>query len=308
MNYIVCFGSSLQIMSQVHEVSSYLELIKSPNRYHLIIVGMTHETLAFSERITGVTFVKTNPYLFDLSLLENQIHKDEVQEILFASGNYPAMYATKIGYRLNCFVENGVIAHSHQEGIIQKYVYSNNLVQTQTVLGPLCLSIAKGFNEVYATHTLSYESIEYEPSRLQKSHHHTLVTTDAQVSLADAKYVCILGKGMMSQANCDHARLLAKSLDFEVGATRPVCYQAWSSMSSLIGVSGTLLSSDLVLCLGVRGASALTYGIKKAKTVIAINRDIDAPIFKHCDVGLVMDTQTFLIELDKIVKSGDYSE
>jgi quercetin dioxygenase-like cupin family protein len=87
-----------------------------------------------------------------------------------------------------------------------------------------------------------------------------------------------------------------------VGATRPPVLQHWVEEERLIGQTGKTVRPGLLLSIGTSGAVQYTAGIREAKTIVAINRDQNSPIFQIADVGVVTDAKTFLPILTSKVK------
>jgi len=114
------------------------------------------------------------------------------------------------------------------------------------------------------------------------------------VSLEDASIVIAGGMGLGSKEQFDLLKELAELLEGEVGATRPVILSGWAEEDKLLGQTGKSVKAKLVISIGTSGALQYTTGIQGAETVIAINRDPNAPIFRIADLGLVADGKTVL--------------
>jgi len=121
--------------------------------------------------------------------------------------------------------------------------------------------------------------------------------------LEDADVVVVGGKGLGSKENFQMLFELARLLDGEVGATRPVILSGWVDESRLLGQTGKSVKPKLLITAGTSGAVQYTTGIQGAETIIAINRDPHAPILKMADLGLVGDAKTVLsLLLEKLRK------
>ncbi|MBW2601924.1 MAG: FAD-binding protein [Deltaproteobacteria bacterium] len=120
--------------------------------------------------------------------------------------------------------------------------------------------------------------------------------------LEDAKVVVVGGAGMGNADNFRLVRELAAVLGGEPGATRPPVLQHWVDEGRLIGQTGKTVQPDLLLSIGTSGAAQYTAGITEAKTIVAINRDQNAPIFQVADLGIVGDAKTFLPLLTARIK------
>ena len=112
--------------------------------------------------------------------------------------------------------------------------------------------------------------------------------------LEDAKIVVAGGRGVKNLEGFNHIRELALLLGGEVGATRPAVDAHWTSHEQLIGQTGKSTKPDLLITCGTSGAVQYTAAIRGAGTIVAVNRDPHAPIFKIADFGVVADTLSFL--------------
>ncbi len=115
-----------------------------------------------------------------------------------------------------------------------------------------------------------------------------------KVSLEDASVVIAGGMGLRSKEQFELLYELAELLEGEVGATRPAILSGWADEERLLGQTGKSVKAKLVISIGTSGALQFTTGIQGAETVIAINRDPDAPVFRIVDLGLVADAAAVL--------------
>jgi electron transfer flavoprotein alpha subunit len=122
------------------------------------------------------------------------------------------------------------------------------------------------------------------------------------VDLSQAERIVAVGRGIKSQENVALAEELARVLGAEVGASRPICDSGWMPMDRQIGSSGQTVAPKLYLALGVSGAIQHVVGIKGARTIVAINKDPEAPIFEVADYGIVGDLFDVIPALIKELK------
>ncbi len=116
-------------------------------------------------------------------------------------------------------------------------------------------------------------------------------------TLSDAKFVIGGGHGLNSKANFDKLYDLAKYTNGQVGGTRRPIMNGWMPEHLQIGISGETIFSDLYLSLGISGAIQHVVGITDSKTIVAINKDPNAPIFKVADYCIIGDANEILEEL-----------
>ena len=109
------------------------------------------------------------------------------------------------------------------------------------------------------------------------------------VDLSQAERIVSVGRGIKEQANIPIAQKLAEALGAEIAASRPICDAGWLPMERQVGSSGQTVAPKLYLALGISGAIQHLVGMKGASTIVAINKDPDAPIFEVADYGIVGD-------------------
>ncbi|HEX5234181.1 MAG TPA: electron transfer flavoprotein subunit alpha/FixB family protein [Silvibacterium sp.] len=107
------------------------------------------------------------------------------------------------------------------------------------------------------------------------------------VDLSQAEVIVAVGRGIKEQKNLALAEDLAKALGGEVAASRPICDNGWLPLERQIGSSGQTVAPKLYFALGVSGAIQHIVGMKGSRTIVAINKDPEAPIFEIADVGIV---------------------
>ena len=109
------------------------------------------------------------------------------------------------------------------------------------------------------------------------------------VDLTQAERIVSVGRGIKGQEHIALAKQLAEALGAELAASRPICDAGWLPMERQIGSSGQTVAPKLYLALGISGAIQHVVGMKGARTIVAINKDAEAPIFEVADYGIVGD-------------------
>ena len=107
------------------------------------------------------------------------------------------------------------------------------------------------------------------------------------VDLTQAEVIVAVGRGIKEQKNIEIAKQLAEALGGEIAASRPICDSGWLPMDRQVGSSGQTVAPKLYLALGISGAIQHVVGMKGARTIIAVNKDSEAPIFEIADVAVV---------------------
>lgn len=122
------------------------------------------------------------------------------------------------------------------------------------------------------------------------------------VDLSTAPVIVSVGRGIGEQENLKLVEELASALGAELAASRPICDAGWLPMERQVGSSGQTVAPKLYLAVGISGAIQHLVGMKGAKTVVAINKDADAPIFEVADIGVVGDLFEVVPALTKAIR------
>jgi electron transfer flavoprotein alpha subunit len=109
------------------------------------------------------------------------------------------------------------------------------------------------------------------------------------VDLSQAERIVAVGRGIKSQEHIQLAEQLAKAMGAELAASRPICDAGWLPMDRQIGSSGQTVAPKLYVALGISGAIQHLVGMKGARTIVAVNKDAEAPIFEIADYGIAGD-------------------
>ncbi|MGA8872927.1 MAG: electron transfer flavoprotein subunit alpha/FixB family protein [Candidatus Acidiferrales bacterium] len=125
------------------------------------------------------------------------------------------------------------------------------------------------------------------------------------VDLTQAPILVSVGRGIKAPENIAMAEKLAKLMGGEISASRPICDEGWLPMERQIGSSGQTVAPKLYLALGISGAIQHVVGMKGSRTIAAINKDANAPIFEVADYGIVGDLFEVVPALIEELEKGD---
>jgi electron transfer flavoprotein alpha subunit len=109
------------------------------------------------------------------------------------------------------------------------------------------------------------------------------------VDLSQAERIVAVGRGIKGQEHLKMVEELAQALGAEIAASRPICDAGWLPMDRQIGSSGQTVAPKLYIALGISGAIQHLVGMKGSRTIVAINKDAEAPIFEIADFGIAGD-------------------
>ncbi|MFP4589111.1 MAG: FAD-binding protein [Candidatus Acetothermia bacterium] len=132
----------------------------------------------------------------------------------------------------------------------------------------------------------------------------TLTEGTAEASIENADVIVAGGRGVGSPENFELLEKLAKSLNGVVGCSRPVVEDGWMSKARQVGQSGKTVSPTVYIACGISGAIQHKVGIRDSDTIIAINKNPDAPIFELADLSIVGDLHEVVPELIEQVKGN----
>ena len=136
---------------------------------------------------------------------------------------------------------------------------------------------------------VSSANISIDESRLRQRPEAPFQEAKQAVDLSQAERIVAVGRGIKSQENIAVAEQLAKAFGAELAASRPICDNGWLPMERQIGSSGQTVAPKLYVALGISGAIQHLVGMKGSRTIVAINKDADAPIFEVADYGIQGD-------------------
>ena len=124
------------------------------------------------------------------------------------------------------------------------------------------------------------------------------------VDLSQAERIVAVGRGIKGPEHLALAQALAEALGAEVAASRPICDAGWLPMERQIGSSGQTVAPKLYVAVGISGAIQHVVGMKGARTIVAVNKDPEAPIFEVADYGYTGDLFEFLPALTAELQKG----
>ena len=133
------------------------------------------------------------------------------------------------------------------------------------------------------------QAVTIDDSKLRQKPEAPFQEAKQAVDLSQAERIVSVGRGIKSQENIAVAEQLAKAFGAELAASRPICDNGWLPMERQIGSSGQTVAPKLYVALGISGAIQHLVGMKGSRTIVAINKDAEAPIFEVADYGIQGD-------------------
>ena len=136
--------------------------------------------------------------------------------------------------------------------------------------------------------------VAIDPSSIRQAPDAPFQEAKQAVDLSQAERIVAVGRGIKGPEHLPLAQALAGALGAELAASRPICDAGWLPMDRQIGSSGQTVAPKLYVALGISGAIQHVVGMKGARTIVAVNKDADAPIFEVADYGFAGDLFEFL--------------
>lgn len=212
------------------------------------------------------------------------------------------LLAARLGARLQAAVSNdaATVVIEDNKPVIKHMVYGGLAFGSETLSSSFSIAtVATGtFDAASSNASLSGTAQVaqwVEPKQSIESKQPVVRTSVQQkagnsVELDKARLVVSVGRGIGSQENIAIAKALADSIGAEIACSRPVAEnEKWMEHERYVGISNLMIKPELYLAVGISGQIQHMVGANGAQTIVAINKDKNAPIFQFADYGIVGD-------------------
>jgi electron transfer flavoprotein alpha subunit len=267
-----------------------------------------------ASKVWAVDHALLNDYTADgyTSALEQLIQKSGPSLVLFPHTYQVRDYVPKLATRFKQSFVSDAIGVRAESGapVVVRQLFQGKLNSDVTLSGdgPRFVSIQAGawradlLEQGAATVETFAPSLD-APAIRQKPEAPFRESSRA-VDLSAASLIVSVGRGIKEKENIGIVEQLAQAMGAELAASRPICDAGWLPMERQVGSSGQTVSPKLYLAVGISGAIQHLVGMKGAKTIAAINKDADAPIFEVADYGIVGDLFEVVPALSEEVKKA----
>lgn len=230
--------------------------------------------------------------------LEALIQTTQPAYVVFPHSYQVRDFAPRLAARFGQVLIPDVIAMREQGG---EPLWVRQLMQgrlqadyRKTGSGPAFVSVQAGAFRAAETApatpaTLEPFAVTLSPSQIRTTAQPPFRDSAQTVDLGSANMIVSVGRGIKEQENIRIVEELAQALGAELAASRPICDNGWLPMERQVGSSGQSVAPKLYLAVGISGAIQHLVGMKGSKTIAAINKDENAPIFDLADYGIVGD-------------------
>lgn len=226
-----------------------------------------------------------------------QIIKSENPQFVIMSHTYQVRdFAPKLAARLGREVVGDCIRYTNSGGklVFTRRIFLGKLDADVSIEGdaPYFVTFQSGAfrgDNAEKGGSASVETVETEVGDLRMTPEEPFQEAKATVDLTKSEIIVAVGRGIKSEENIAVAQQLADALGADLAASRPICDSEWLPIDRQIGSSGQTVAPKVYIALGISGAIQHIVGMKNAGTIIAINKDAEAPIFDIADYGIVGD-------------------
>ena len=260
--------------------------------------GLAHEIAQYDlEKVFVAKNEKLAPYTPDAfaDAWQQIIEKTNPQYVIMAHTYQVRDFAPKVAARLGKEVVGDCIRYRSENGklVLTRRIFLGKLDADVTVEGdaPYFITFQSGAfrGENAEKGTAQIETIDVEIGEIRMTPEEPFQEAKASVDLTKSGIIVAVGRGIKSQENIAVAQQLADILGADLAASRPICDAEWLPIDRQIGSSGQTVAPKVYFALGISGAIQHIVGMKNAGTIVAINKDKEAPIFDIADYGIVGD-------------------
>jgi len=226
---------------------------------------------------------------------ESIIKKENPQFVVMAHTYQVRDFAPKVAARLGKEVVGDCIRYKADGGKLTftRRIFLGKLDADVTVGGdaPYFVTFQSGAfrGDAAEKGSAQTETVEVSVGDIRMEAEEPFQEAKASVDLSKSEIIVAVGRGIKSQENIAVAQSLADALGADLAASRPICDAEWLPIDRQIGSSGQTVAPKVYIALGISGAIQHIVGMKNAGTIVAINKDAEAPIFDIADYGIVGD-------------------
>ena len=226
--------------------------------------------------------------------IAEQIKSDAPELVMLDSSVRSRLMAGKVAAYLGTAVTSGTSSINTDDGIcVSRMIYGGAAVRSEKLTAPISV-VTLGAGVFAGTAKPEARKCSVSALQLESSSAIKVISKEdkkeATSNLAVARCIVDVGRGISQEEDLEMMKKLAVALGGDVGCSRPVSeVNGWMPRARYIGVTGVITKPDLCICIGISGQVHHLVGINEAKTIVAINKDKNAAIFKAADFGIVGD-------------------
>jgi electron transfer flavoprotein alpha subunit len=291
---------SLEALAAAQQIGAELDL-----PVFAAVIGKGIEAIA--QRVAGYKLAKIHAIDHDLlqqytpdgyaAALEQLIEAHRPKYVIFPHTYQVRDFAPKLATALDRVLVSDVIAHriDGAELVLVRQLFQGKINADVRFAGdpPYFASIQAGAfrADTLQTGTSAVETTapDLKPEQIRTKPLELFRESARAVDLGAAQVIVSVGRGIKEAENIPVVQKLADALGAELAASRPICDNGWLPLDRQVGSSGKTVSPKMYVAVGISGAIQHLVGMKGSKTIVAINKDPEAPIFEVADYGIVGD-------------------
>lgn len=296
------------VLADAHAITAAKQLCDSVD---VLVCGNKSQaqTMAAVEGVNKVLW--TDDPLYATGLAENTAAliaslSDQYDQIIGVANTYCKNILPRVSGLIDWPMLTDIIVIKDKHTFIRP-IYAGNALQTIKVRADKCILTVRSANFDACEAQQSPAPIEQLTQQFDTEKTKFLekaTDTSERPDLSSAKIIISGGRGLGQKENFAMLEKIADILHAAVGASRAAVDAGWVPNDYQIGQTGKIVAPDLYIAVGISGAIQHIAGMKDSKTIVAINKDPDAPIFKVADYGLVADLFEALPELEKALDAS----
>jgi electron transfer flavoprotein alpha subunit len=290
---------SFEVLSAAHKIAASANL-----QVETVVLGSGVEQLATDAAQYNVSrvYLVDNPLLADYtpdgftSALEQLIRAKQPKYVLFPHTYEVRDYAPKLATRFGRPLVSDVVDIKVDGSTVEfvRQLFQGKLSADVNVAGyPQFASVQAGAFRAQepagAGVPVEPFAVELDSAKIRSKPEQPFREAQRSVDLGAAEMIVSVGRGIKEKDKLPVVEALASALGAELAASRPICDNGWLPMERQVGSSGQTVAPKVYFAVGISGAIQHLVGMKGSKTVVAINKDENAPIFETADYGVVGD-------------------
>src|SRR5665213_3502406 len=244
--------------------------------------------------------------------LKQLIEKHRPDYVLFPHTYQVRDFAPKLATAFNRVLVSDVIGYRIEDGapVLVRQLFQGKINADVRFEGdpPYFASVQAGAFRADTlqggTATIEKTTVDLKPEQIRTKPMETFRESQRAVDLTAADIIVSVGRGIREVENIHIVQELATALGGELAASRPICDNGWLPMERQVGSSGQTVAPKMYLAVGISGAIQHLVGMKGSKTIVAINKDPEAPIFEVADYGIVGDLFEVVPALTEAIKAA----
>jgi electron transfer flavoprotein alpha subunit len=291
--------TSFEAIAAAQSLGSQLQQPVSAVAIGSNVSGLAHEIAAYDlARVTYANNAKLAEYTPDgyTEAMERVVRDADPQLVVMPHTYLVRDYAPKLAARFgkslisDCVrakVSNGSVTFTRR--IFQGKIDADVVPDGEAPIFATFQSGAYRGDQAAKGSGAPVETIEVEVGEIRMTPEAPFQEVKQAVDLSKADVIVAVGRGIKSKENIALAEKLAEVLGADLAASRPICDAEWLPIDRQIGSSGQTVAPKLYIALGISGAIQHLVGMKNSGTIVAINKDPEAPIFDIADYGIIGD-------------------